>query len=127
LIGSKRYARRQDGRELQGRRLLACCLEEMGLGRERERQGTEGDCRQGKEGWTQQQRNSGRARLAKGSTPANQLQGVIRRADVDEASEQCRIPLSLMLAKASEVRERAGAVSEDHMEWVGMGGDIAWR
>jgi hypothetical protein len=34
-MGSKRYARRQDGRELQGRQLLACCLEEMGLGREK--------------------------------------------------------------------------------------------
>jgi hypothetical protein len=96
---------------------------EKGNGKE----GKEGDCRQGKEGWTQQQRNSGRASHEKGSTPANQLHGVIRRADVDEASEQYRIPMSLMLAKASEVRERTGAVSEDHMEWAGMGGYIAWR
>lgn len=94
----------------------------------RVRKGREGDCRQGKERWwTQQQRNSGRASLEKGSTPANQLHGVIRRADVDEASEQYRIPLSLMLAKASEVRERTGAVSEDHMGWAGMEGYIAWR
>jgi hypothetical protein len=41
--------------------------------------------------------------------------------DVDEASEQYRIPLSLMLAKASEVREGTGALLKGHTVWAGMG------